>query len=107
MTDQAAQLIEILQDVTEHDEIRVDAAMELWRFPRPDVVAALTAAASSPSEEYLIVAAAGESLGEVWSQLDTVDADSYAQLQRAAQNEVKAVFEGKAPHLLEMLTCSD
>lgn len=49
---------------------------------------------ASPDLEYLIVATAGESLGEVRAQLDTVDVVTYARLQRVAQNDVRAVFAG-------------
>lgn len=98
--ERARMLVEILGDRDARADDRDDAATYLGLYPFPFVAEALGRVASSEDEDIVLVETAGESLGEVWAALDSVQPEVMSALRRAGRKEVEAVLRGRAPHLL-------
>lgn len=102
MSDKIQELIEILLDKSAREDERHDAAMYLFEYDDPEVLNAFFKIGVDKNELHILLEAAGEGIGEIWSrnkQFNSVKLDSLTKVTRDVALEI---IKQKNPNLLKM-----
>ncbi|MFD1738355.1 hypothetical protein ACFSCX_17670 [Bacillus salitolerans] len=90
-------LIKLLFDGKIDDATRDDCAIYLAKFIDDDVVATLINVANDLKNEEMIRASCGESLAEIWIEMNKIDYDVLNSLEEPARTEVLGYFKHNKP----------
>jgi hypothetical protein len=94
-------LIRVLLDESAEYGDRGDAAMDLGAYDEPEAEGVLLSVACRPGAHPDLAERRGESLGEIWSRRDALDADGLARLEGAAKEMALGVIEARRPEWRE------
>lgn len=102
MSDKIHELIEILFDKSAREDERHDAAMYLFEYDDPEALNALFKIGGDKNELHIILEAAGEGIGEIWSRNNQFNSIKLNNLTKISRDIALEIIKKKNPDLLKM-----
>jgi|LakMenE01Jun11ns_1017448.scaffolds.fasta_scaffold9239940_1 hypothetical protein len=103
MKNRVDELIEILFDESAREDERHDAAIYLFDFDDPQALNAFFKIGENKNQLHILLEAAGEGIGEIWSRNNQINLKKLDKLTRISRNVALSIIRSKNPKLLMKL----